>query len=554
MVQSRMAERIGGVVTLAIGAAALYQVFMALGPAGCPVDGAATCWDDPSLMPLRFGAFIVGGIGCVLTSLWLWFGATSSNATARRLEAAPLFGRKAGKAPTVQTGPSAILLIAPFLVAACLVADRMQLWPQPEGAGEIAAMPEPLAPPVPADPSPPPKQPAQVEPPAPAVPIAPDEPPAIEPPANAENPPAGAPGVDPGFPELLPPPQLAEPPKLPEPGEQDAAAPPPADIAAAPPTEPPQTVAPLPKPEPLPTQPEGHRESVVYLDVSPDGATVMSASTDHSIKLWDLEGKRLIRTLGEQKDMARAALFLPDGKSAITCGDDGEIVLRSIANGAILHIFSATEHGGTNKLAISKDGKRAVSVHDAGTVIIWDLESRKVLHVMAGHDWSISGTAMSPDGRRAISGSIDGELILWDADAGKVVRKWLGHDRGTYGAVFTPDGRYAVTGSGDYSIKVWDAGDGHEVKRFDGHSGTVYALAISADGKRLLSSSLDGTARLWDFDTGKELAMFDPRTGPIHSVAFARDGSVLTGGKDRAIRRWPASGGAALALLPGAPD
>ena len=54
----------------------------------------------------------------------------------------------------------------------------------------------------------------------------------------------------------------------------------------------------------------------------------MSASTDHTIKLWDLDGSRLIRTLGAQKDMARVALFLPDGDRALTCGDDGEIVLR----------------------------------------------------------------------------------------------------------------------------------------------------------------------------------------------------------------------------------
>ncbi|TIS60951.1 MAG: WD40 repeat domain-containing protein, partial [Mesorhizobium sp.] len=80
------------------------------------------------------------------------------------------------------------------------------------------------------------------------------------------------------------------------------------------PAAPPQTVAPLPQaPPPQPTEPNGHREPVVWLAVAPDGHSIMSASTDRTIKLWDIDGKRLIRTLGIHKDMARTALFLPDG-------------------------------------------------------------------------------------------------------------------------------------------------------------------------------------------------------------------------------------------------
>ena len=60
----------------------------------------------------------------------------------------------------------------------------------------------------------------------------------------------------------------------------------------------------------------------------------------------------------------------------LTAGDDGEIVLRSVADGAVLHVFSASDHGGANKLAVSPDGKRAVSVHEAGTIIVWDLEKQ----------------------------------------------------------------------------------------------------------------------------------------------------------------------------------
>jgi len=120
--------------------------------------------------------------------------------------------------------------------------------------------------------------------------------------------------------------------------------------------------------------------------------------------------------------------------------------------------------------------------------------------------------------------------------------------------VFTADGHHLVTGSGDYTIKLWDLDSGREVRRFEGHEGTVYALALSADGKRLVSGSLDGTARLWDMDSGNQVAMFDSQTGPIYAVAFAADGTVLTGGNDRTIRDWPATGGDGVVLFAGAPE
>jgi hypothetical protein len=46
------------------------------------------------------------------------------------------------------------------------------------------------------------------------------------------------------------------------------------------------------------------------------------------------------------------------------------------------------------------------------------------------------------------------------------------------------------------------------------------------------------------------IAMFDSQTGPIYAVAFAADGTVLTGGDDRTIRDWPATGGDGWCCLP----
>ncbi|MER8578061.1 WD40 repeat domain-containing protein [Mesorhizobium sp. M1423] len=506
---NRFADRLLAAMIIVIGTACIIKAYLALDEAG------------EAFASVRLAVFGAAGVVSLTAALLLLAGLLPSRA---RLDPkAPLFGREAEIRPT--GGLRRVVLVLPLIAVVTLAADQFGPWRS--RAAEEPAPNAPKSQDIASAPSPePPAGPVPATPPA-AVPPAPPEQVAEAPPPAEPVPPAAVPAAP------------VQPP----------------EVALAPPASPPQTIAPLPEPPPpQPTEPDGHRDAVVWLAVAPDGHSIMSASTDRTIKLWDIDGKRLIRNLGVHKDMARTALFLPDGARALTAGDDGEIVLRQLSDGAVLHVFSSGENGGVNKLAISPDGRRAVSGHNTGTVIVWDLEKDTVLHVLSGHDWSISSVAVSPDGEQAISGSVDGTLKLWDLGTGKQLRSWHGHERGTYGAVFTADGHHVVTGSGDYTVKLWDLDSGREVRRFDGHEGTVYALALSADGKRLLSGSLDGTARLWDMETGNQLAMFDSQSGPIYAVAFAADGTVLTGGYDRSIRDWPAGGGDGAVLFAGAPD
>ncbi|WP_027052298.1 WD40 repeat domain-containing protein [Mesorhizobium erdmanii] len=524
---NRLADRGLALVLAAVAMACLAPVYLL-------ANNGAFAWHGASWLPahaafLRLLGFSVAALACLTGALLFWAGLLPGRPA--HAAGAPLFGRAAEVQQTGRPGLRKVFFALPLIALAALAVDRFGPWHQ--GGGAVASQPKVAEPkpderklvePIPAEPK---GQDVASAPPAPepATPPAPPVPPA-------------------------PPPVAANPPPAPAPPVAAPVAPSPPEAAAIPPP----TEAPLPPPPPaVPTQPDGHRDAVVWLAVAPDGRSIMSASTDHVIKLWDVGGKHLIRNLGVHKDMARTALYMPDGVSGLTAGDDGEIVLRKLADGAVLHVFQSGQNGGVNKLAISPDGKRAVSGHDTGNVIVWDLVGNSVLHVLTGHDWSISAVAVSPDGKQAVSGSIDGTLKLWDIESGKQLRSWHGHEQGTYGAVFTADGHHLITGSGDLTIKVWDLDSGREVKRFEGHEGTVYTLALSVDGKRLLSGSLDGTARLWDMETGNQIAMFDSQTGPIYAVAFAPDGTVLTGGYDRTIRDWPATGGDGVVLFAGAP-
>ena len=57
----------------------------------------------------------------------------------------------------------------------------------------------------------------------------------------------------------------------------------------------------------------GHGAVVNALAVSPDGKQVLSASWDYTLKLWDLETQKELKSLDGHTASVNAVLFLPGG-------------------------------------------------------------------------------------------------------------------------------------------------------------------------------------------------------------------------------------------------
>ena len=100
---------------------------------------------------------------------------------------------------------------------------------------------------------------------------------------------------------------------------------------------------------------EGHSSFVHGVAVTPDGKRAVSASWDHTLKVWDLETGREMRTL--------------EGHSGWVAG-----------------------------VAVTPDGKRAVSASVDGTLKLWDLETGRALRTLEGHSDSVRCVAVTPDG------------------------------------------------------------------------------------------------------------------------------------------------------------
>ncbi len=295
----------------------------------------------------------------------------------------------------------------------------------------------------------------------------------------------------------------------------------------------------------------GHADSVNAVAVARDGRRALSASSDRTLKLWDLEKGTALLTLAGHDGPVRAVAMAPGGRLAVSGSDDRTLKVWDLETGAA--VLTLTGHADwVSAVVFAPDGRRAVSASNDTTLKVWDLEKGAAVFTLTGHaDW-VNAVAVAPDGRRALSASSDQTLKVWDLATGAVLLTLAGHAKSVIAAAIAPDGRRALSGSDDMTLKVWDLETGALLLTLAGHTGPVHAVAVAPDGRVGLSASSDTTLKVWDLETAAAPPTLAGHAGPVRAVAVAPDGRVaLSASADATLKVWDLDKGAALFTLAG---
>ncbi|MFI8459494.1 hypothetical protein [Kitasatospora sp. NPDC085464] len=263
---------------------------------------------------------------------------------------------------------------------------------------------------------------------------------------------------------------------------------------------------------------------------SPSGRTLAAATTDQTIRLWDLRDPASPRAVGStttgHQDPVNQMIFAPDGDTLLT-NDQASVQLWNIKDPArptalatLVDLADQAAHDygvGIGHLALSADGTvLAVETREGAgktSVRLWDLRdparprpsgtlTAPLGAVEAGPPVSV--TSLVVVGTTLILGDQDGRLHLWDIGDRAQPRSRgpavTAHAVKVTSLALDPQGKTLATSSEDHTVRLWDISDTSRLRPLGtpltGQAGPVTALAYSPNGRHLVTTSRDGTVQL----------------------------------------------------------
>jgi WD40 repeat protein len=274
---------------------------------------------------------------------------------------------------------------------------------------------------------------------------------------------------------------------------------------------------------------------------SPDSQTLLSGSTDHLVKLWDVRTGNCLRTFEGHTSWAQSVCFSPDGAIAASCGSDCLIKLWDVESGACLQTLT----GHTDsiwRVCFSPDGRCLASSGDDGTIQLWNVETGACQQVLVRHTGTVYTVVFSATGQLLISGGVDRVLKVWDIASGECLHTLHGHDNNIFAIARHPVKPIIASSGRDGMIKLWHVKKGICLKTLQGHHDRVLSVAFSPDGQILVSGSDDQTLRFWNTETGQCFKILRGYASGVRVVRFSPDGkTLLSGNEDKTVYQWDLS-------------
>jgi WD40 repeat protein len=299
---------------------------------------------------------------------------------------------------------------------------------------------------------------------------------------------------------------------------------------------------------------------------SADGKTILSASKDGTLRLWNAQTGKSIRKIDvpgaspAAKDAWKfeihGAGFVGDGsKIAVSNGGNPVHVLDTATGKLIADIPFPGGLGGAYwapRVAATAKGLVLIAGQSAD-VFAYDTATNAVRYRLAGHDSrEANAVAVSETASLVATGTKLNEhtavVRLWKLETGERVGEFpYSTGRRTASApstmAFSRDGtRLAVAFGG--TVVVYDLANKSIVQKVVTHPlYNTFSAAFTADGRGLLTCRLYPV--LWDISSGKIVRRFGPFTDLCHSVDVSPDGKyAVTTSLGSDVRIWDISTGA----------
>jgi len=231
-------------------------------------------------------------------------------------------------------------------------------------------------------------------------------------------------------------------------------------------------------------------DQILSVAFSPDARVFATAGRKQPIRIFDRRTRRMLKELARdhsttsiafrQQDGALLAGY-EEGKARLWDFEDGRTSGPELNHGAVIRA-----------VAISPDGRLAVTGGDDRRAVIWSLDSGLAVSELT-HPGAVRDLSFAPSSTTLLTGCADKKARLWDVASQRLIREF-DHGRSADAVAISPDGRTLAVGGSSRTFSLWDTTTFELIEqRSERRFGLVLDIAYRPDGGAVAIGLGDGT-------------------------------------------------------------
>jgi WD40 repeat protein len=226
----------------------------------------------------------------------------------------------------------------------------------------------------------------------------------------------------------------------------------------------------------------------------------------------------------------------PDQRTLVSGSSDMTVRAWALPEGTARHTFRDRKKP-VASVAISPDGAWVAAASYGGRAMVWALAGEEVVGIQAG-DRNLSKVVFSPDGSLLATCGIGGDILVWSLPDGEPVATLSGHEVAVLSVVFIDGGRALASLGYERTIRLWDTQRWEETGRFSVEAEEVRRLCFSSD-EGLAAVSTRDSVQLWSTEDWRVAEGVSLKGRAVGGTAFSPDGRWLAiGTSDGNVRVW----------------
>ncbi|MEG4034619.1 hypothetical protein QUA03_12415 [Microcoleus sp. S36b_A4] len=288
-----------------------------------------------------------------------------------------------------------------------------------------------------------------------------------------------------------------------------------------------------------------HSDSITYLNLSPNGKILATASKDKTVKLWNLKNESIANYRSSDTQVNKA-LFSPNGQIIATNNWEDDTVKLWRRDGTFLR----TIQGDSSVMSFSPDSQAIITGSRDDVIKLWTSEGKEV--TWKNKIDSIASIELSDDGQIIATIGTDRTVRLWKRDGTPiaVLHKYpvnRNRENQIPAVVFSPDSQILATFGNDNKVKLWKS-DGTLIKTLPGHAQSIEKVVFSKNSRFIATIGDDNFIKLWKPD-GTLIAILIGHPNRVTNVIFSPNNKILASidsanlrGGNSQIRLWRSNG------------